>query len=321
MLRYGNARDLCLGIEVVTSAGEVWDGLRGLRKDNTGYDLRDLFIGSEGTLGVITAAVLKLHPAPVSLATAFAAVDEPAQAQALLSRAQARLGPALTAFELMSATCLDLVARHVPATRLPLETPRPWYVRLEATDLGGDQRGLQDVQTLLAEGMEAGVVADAAVAASIAQSKAFWALRETISEAQAAEGPTVKHDVSLSISSIVDFISAATKALVDRHADVRPVVFGHLGDGNLHFNVSPARGDDDGASLLARQGDINRIVHDLVDACRGSISAEHGLGVLRRDDAERYKSPVEMEMMRAIKRALDPAGIMNPGKLLRMERA
>ncbi|RAK61646.1 hydroxyacid dehydrogenase [Phenylobacterium hankyongense] len=318
VLRYGNARDLCLGLEVVTARGEIWDGLRGLRKDNTGYDLRDLFIGSEGTLGVITGAVLKLHPAPAARVAAFAAVATPHQALGLLQLAQNRLGPALTGFELISSLCLQLVLRHVPGARPALEAEAPWCVLIEVTDLLDEARALDALEDVLGRALEDGLVSDAAIAASIAQTKAFWALRENVSEAQGAEGKTVKHDVSVPISSIGGFLDGALAALARLHPDVRPVVFGHLGDGNIHFNVSPAAGDA-GESLLARQGPINRIVHDLVAAHGGSISAEHGLGVLRRDEAEHYKTPIEMGLMRAIKRALDPIGIMNPGKLLRLE--
>ena len=315
VLRYGNARDLCLGLEVVTANGQIWNGLRGLRKDNSGYSLRDLFVGSEGTLGIITAAVVKLFPRPAAQVTAFAAVESPAAALALLEMMQSRASDRLTAFELISDICLDLVFDHVPGTRLPVSQPAPWYVLAEVSDPLSDEAATETLQGALMEAFEAGVVLDVAIASSIAQSQDFWALREHVSEAQGAAGKTVKHDVSVPISDIGLFITEATTALMRLHPDVRPVIFGHLGDGNLHYNISPAIGGD-GEALLARQGEINRIIHDIVVAHGGSISAEHGLGVLRRDEAAHYKAPVETSLMRAIKHALDPAGILNPGKLI-----
>lgn len=318
VLRYGNARDLCLGIEVVTAGGEVWDGLRGLRKDNSGYSLRDLFVGSEGTLGIITAAVVKLFPRPAALLTAFAAVETPAAALELLTVMQQRAGDALTAFELMSDLCLEMVFDHVPGTRLPFEQHAPWYVLIEVSDASSEERATELLQSALMAAFEAGTVLDVAIAASIAQSRDFWALRENVSEAQGAAGKTIKHDVSVPISRIGSFIAEASAALAQSYPDVRPVVFGHLGDGNLHYNVSPGAGGD-GQALLARQEAINHVVHDIVVAHSGSISAEHGLGVLRRDEAAHYKPMVEIALMRAIKAALDPQGIMNPGKLLPMD--
>ncbi|MBM3406086.1 MAG: FAD-binding oxidoreductase [Betaproteobacteria bacterium] len=317
VLRFGNARELCLGLEVVTASGEIWDGLRGLRKDNTGYDLRDLFIGAEGTLGVITAATLKLHPLPAAQVTALVALNDPDAAVALLERAQRRLGASLTAFELMSAFCIDLVLRHFPDCRLPFgELASPYYVLLECSDADSHEHAQAALTALLAEALEHTLISDAAVASSIAQSRAIWALRENISEAQAAEGKNIKHDVSVPISAIAEFVAHTNAALTTRFPGVRMVVFGHLGDGNLHYNVSPPEGATDEAAFLAMQPDINRLTHDAVVARRGSISAEHGLGQLRRDEAARYKSPVEMSLMRAIKQALDPLGIMNPNKVL-----
>lgn len=318
VLRYGNARDLCLGLEVVTADGQIWDGLRGLRKDNSGYSLRDLFVGSEGTLGIITAAVVKLFPRPAAQVTAFAAVDSPAAALSLLEIMQSRASDGLTAFELVSDTCLDLVFDHVPGTRLPVSQAAPWYVLVEVSDPLSEERATETLQGALMEAFEAGTILDVAIASSIAQSRDFWALREHVSEAQGAAGKTVKHDVSVPISDIGPFIAEATAALMRLHPDVRPVIFGHLGDGNLHYNISPSLGGD-GTALLARQDEINRIIHDIVVAHGGSISAEHGLGVLRRDEAAHYKAPVEVGMMRAIKHALDPAGILNPGKLIPIE--
>ncbi len=317
VLRFGNARELCLGLEVVTAAGALWDGLRGLRKDNTGYDLRDLFIGSEGTLGVITAATLKLHPLPAGQLTAFVALADPTAAVSLLECAQRQLGASLTGFELMSGFCIELVLKHFPTCRLPLSgAASPYYVLLECSDAQSEARAQAALTAVLSEALERSLIADAAVATSLAQSRAMWALRENISEAQAAEGKNIKHDVSVPISAIAEFVEDTNAALVGRFPGVRMVVFGHLGDGNLHYNVSPPEGSADEAAFLALQPDINRITHDAVVARRGSISAEHGLGQLRRDEAARYKSSVEIGLMRAIKNALDPQGIMNPDKVL-----
>jgi FAD/FMN-containing dehydrogenase len=315
VLRYGNARELCLGLEVVTAEGEIWHGLRGLRKDNTGYDLRDLFIGAEGTLGIITAATLKLFPLPAAQLTAFAAVPDVDSAVALLDLARRRLAASLTAFELISEFCLTLVERHFPQARRPLAQPSPYYVLLETSDAESEAHAQTLFEALMAEALEAGLVTDAAVAASIAQSRAFWALRENVPLAQAMEGKNIKHDIGVPISSIAAYV-AGTNAEIDRAVPgVRMVVFGHLGDGNLHYNVSPAPGVDHDA-FLANEPQINRIVYDAVARHHGSISAEHGLGQLKRDEITRYKSPVEISLMRAIKQALDPRGLLNPGKVL-----
>jgi len=317
VLRYGNARELCLGLEVVTPEGEVWDGLRGLRKDNTGYDLRDLFIGSEGTLGVITAAVLKLHALPTRQVCAVGAVASPDAALRLLALAKQQLGPSLTAFELFSDTCMDLVLKHVPAARQPMPTRSPWYVLLESSESGSDDGTSESaaMQRLLEAALEQGALDDAAVSTSLAQFEALWLLREGISESQGAEGKTIKHDIALPISLLGRFIAEASEAIARHTSDARLVVFGHLGDGNLHYNLSPAAGVAT-ATFEALEAPLNRIVHDLVAQYRGSISAEHGLGVLRRDESQRYKSAVELRLMRAIKQAIDPLGLMNPGKLL-----
>lgn len=315
VLRYGNTRELCLGLEVVTAAGEVMSSLKGLRKDNTGYDLRDLFIGAEGTLGIITAAVLKLFPQPRAQLTALVALQTPAQALQLLQRAQARCGSALTGFELMSHFCLQLVCKHFPDQRLPFAQAHPQYVLLELSDNESEEHARTLFETLIGEALDEGLVDDAVIAASLAQSRALWRLRESISMAQAHEGKNIKHDISVPISRIADFMEV-TDALVQETAPgCRMVSFGHLGDGNLHYNVSPPLGVAD-ADFLARQGDINRVVHDSVDRFSGSISAEHGLGALKREEILRYKSPVELRLMRAIKQALDPQHLMNPGKVL-----
>src|SRR5690606_28862017 len=319
VLRYGNARELCLGIEVVTAEGRVWNGLRGLRKDNTGYDLRDLFVGSEGTLGVITAATLKLWPQPAAQVTAMAAVQDPHAALRLLELAQSMLGSSLTAFELISNLCLELVAQHFPEHRRPFAEAAPYYVLLETSDSESEAHANAQFEALMERALESEIVLDAVIATSGAQSRALWALRELISEAQALTGKNVKHDISVPISSIGDFVEQTNEAMQRAFPGIRMVVFGHLGDGNLHYNVSPPvdrSGPEHEEAFLALQPEMNRLVHDAVVAFHGSISAEHGLGQLRRDEAARYKSYVEIALMRQVKRALDPLGIMNPGKVL-----
>jgi FAD/FMN-containing dehydrogenase len=315
VLRYGNTRELCLGLEVVTADGAIWDGLRGLRKDNTGYDLRDLYIGAEGTLGIITAAVMKLYAQPAAELTALVALDTPQQALQLLALAQARCGAALTGFELMSDFCLQLVATHFPQMRLPLATRAPQYVLMQLSDSESEAHAHALLESTMADAIERGLATDAIVAGSIAQSRSIWALREHIPLAQAAEGKNIKHDVSLPISAIGDFITATDAMLLNQFPGCRLVTFGHLGDGNLHYNVAPPAGMAD-TLFLERQAEVNRVVHDSVHAFGGSISAEHGIGALKRDDLRRYKSAVEMALMRALKKALDPANLMNPGKVL-----
>jgi D-lactate dehydrogenase (cytochrome) len=314
VLRYGNTRDLVLGLEVVLPSGEVWDGLRGLRKDNTGYDLKQLFVGAEGTLGIITAAVLKLFPKPRAQATAVAALRTPGDALRLLEHVQAHCGDRLTAFELFSALCLALVRKHfnVPP---PFEAAYAQYALLELSDTHTGEGLVALLESTLGEAIESGLARDAVIAKSNAQAKQLWALRENISEAQAAEGPNIKHDISIPISRIGEFIAATDARLAAAFSGVRMVTFGHVGDGNLHYNVAHPEGADE-AAFLARMADVNRVVHDSVAAFGGSISAEHGLGQYKRDEILRYKSPVEMELMRKIKRTLDPLGIMNPGKVL-----
>jgi FAD/FMN-containing dehydrogenase len=315
VLRYGNARELCLGLEVVTPQGEIWSGLRGLRKDNTGYDLRDLYIGAEGTLGIITGAVLKLYPAPKASVTALAAMDSPGAALRLLSIMQNHCGASLTGFELMSAFCLRLVARHFPALRQPLADTHAQFALLELSSSESEAHAAALFEGALDAAIAAGVVRDAAVAQSAAQSRSLWDLREHIPLAQAADGKNIKHDISLPVSSIADFIAATEPQLQAAFPDCRLVCFGHLGDGNLHFNVAPPEGVAN-EDFLQRQAEVNRVVHDAVAAFGGSISAEHGIGALKRDELARYKSPVELNLMRAIKAALDPLGLMNPGKIL-----
>lgn len=315
VLRYGNARELCLGLEVVTPAGEVWSGLKGLRKDNSGYDLRDLYIASEGTLGIITGAVLKLYPQPAARLASLVAVADCGAAMGLLEVLRARHADRLTAFELLSRECLDLVLRHGHDARDPFGDAYPWYILIEFTDFTSEEAARAAIEEALGQAFEDGLVLDAVIAESLTQTQALWALREGISEAQSAEGATIKHDIALPISAIAAFMPAAVEAVRARHPDIRPVLFGHLGDGSLHFNYSPAPGEGK-ASFMARQAEVNRIVHDLVMAAGGTISAEHGLGVLRRDEADAYRPTAERHLMRSIKQALDPQGIMNPGKLL-----
>jgi FAD/FMN-containing dehydrogenase len=315
VLRYGNARSLCLGLEVVTADGEVWSGLSGLRKDNTGYDLRDLFIGSEGTLGVITAATLTLHPKPAATMTALAACATLDDCVALLGRAQQRLGPGLTGFEAMNAFSLALVARHMPQLRQPLPSA-PWAVLLELSDDEGESHARERFEGLLADALEAGTISDASVAETLAQSHAMWHLREAIPLAQAEEGLNIKHDISLPVSRIPAFCAATGAALEHAIAGVRLVNFGHLGDGNLHYNVQAPEGIDAAAFLREREHEVNAIVYDAVHAHGGSISAEHGIGTLKRDELVHYKDPTALALMRSIKRALDPRGLMNPGRVL-----
>ncbi len=314
VLRYGNMRELVLGLEVVLADGRVLDLLRALRKDNTGYDLRQLFIGAEGTLGIVTAAALKLFPKPVERAATFFAVPDVTSAIALLHRMQEETGGLLSAFELVPRIGLEMVLAHVPQTSDPLQERSPWYILAEAT--GGANSGLQNtMERCLAAATENGIATDAVIAASEAQRAALWRLRESISEAQKFEGGSIKHDVSVPIAAIPDFLARGMAAVERRVSGVRPVPFGHLGDGNIHFNFSVPKGGDSTA-FLARWEEINRIVHDIVHEFGGSISAEHGIGVMKPEEILRYKSAAEIETMRMLKRTLDPNNILNPGKVV-----
>ncbi|MBI1891847.1 MAG: FAD-binding oxidoreductase [Burkholderiales bacterium] len=315
VLRYGNARELCLGLEVVTAQGEIWEGLRGLRKDNTGYDLRDLFIGAEGTLGIITAAVMKLYPQPAAQVTAMAAMRTPDDALRLLSLARERCGDALTGFELMSDVCLRLVQKHFPQLRTPFSQAHAQYVLLELSDSESEEHATALLENVIGSALEEDAIQDAVVATSLSQSEALWQLREHISLAQAQEGKNIKHDIAVPISRIGEFIAATDALLLAHFPGCRMVTFGHLGDGNLHYNVSAPEGQSDEA-FIARQPEVNQVVHDSVHRYNGSISAEHGLGALKRDEIRRYKSDVELGLMKTIKRALDPLNLMNPGKVL-----
>ena len=314
VLRYGNMRDLVLGIEAVLPDGRIWNGLRGLRKDNTGYDLKQLFIGGEGTLGIVTAAVCKLFPRPRTVATALVAVPDVAAAVSLFGRLKQTSGDRLTAFELIPRIGIDFVTRHIPGARDPLTKAVDWYVLAELSS-AGEEDLRHRLEAALAAALEEGLASDAAIAESGAQASALWALRENLSDVQKLEGGSIKHDISVPISAIPAFITEASKAVTAALPGIRPVPFGHIGDGNVHFNLSqPPAMDRD--AFLDRWAEFNRIVHDIAAGLGGSISAEHGLGFMKRDEITRYKSAVEIDMMRAVKRALDPQNIMNPGKLV-----
>ena len=317
VLRYGNTRELCLGLEVVTPQGEVLDMLSGLRKDNTGYDLRDLYIGSEGTLGVITAATLRLYPQPRAQLTAWAAVPSVQAATELLNLARERLGASLTGFEMMAQFALELVDRHFPQLRVPLYQDTPYCVLLENSDQESEEHARALFESLLESAMEQGCVTDAIVAENLSQAQNLWHMRESISLAQAEEGLNIKHDISLPISAIADFVAQTDAALAAAIPGVRIVNFGHLGDGNLHYNVQAPVGVDPADFLREQEPAINTLVFDAVQRFQGSISAEHGIGQLKRDTLPDYKSPVALQLMQAVKQALDPQGIMNPGRVLR----
>jgi FAD/FMN-containing dehydrogenase len=316
VLRYGNTRDLCLGLEVVTAQGEVWHGLSGLRKDNTGLDLRNLFIGSEGTLGVITAATLKLFPKPAAQRTAWAAVPSVQAAVDLLGLAQQQLGAGLTGFEMMGQVALGLVVKHFPSMSVPLWQSTPYCVLLELSDTDNEDHAHQQLERLLETALEHGCVVDAVVAQTIAQSKALWHVRESISMAQATEGLNIKHDIALPVSAIPAFVAQTDALLAQQLPGVRMVNFGHLGDGNLHYNVQCPLHADAAAFLQAHEAQVNHWVYEAVKSFGGSISAEHGIGRLKADTLPQYKDPVALAMMRSIKQALDPKNLMNPGRML-----
>ena len=317
VVRYGNARELCLGLEVVTAQGEVWNGLSGLRKDNTGYDLRDLFVGSEGTLGVITAATMKLYPLPAAQLTAWAAVPSLEAAVQLLGLAHRHLGAGLTGFEVMGRFALSLVAKHFAQQRVPLWADHPYCVLLENSDSESEDHARGQFERLLETAFENGVVSDAVVAENLSQAHALWHVRESIPLAQAEEGLNIKHDISIPVSKIPAFC-AETDALLQREIPgVRLVNFGHLGDGNLHYNVQAPEGGDPATFLREQEERVNHLVFDQVARFEGSISAEHGVGSLKVDKLPDYKDPVALALMRSIKQALDPQNILNPGRVLR----
>ncbi|MFY9953334.1 FAD-binding oxidoreductase [Bradyrhizobium sp.] len=312
-LAYGVAREMALGVEVVLADGRILNLLSKLKKDNTGYDLRNLFIGAEGTLGIITAATLKLFPKPRAIETAYVGLKSPAQALKLLSISQAEAAGTLTSFELLSEVAVDFAIRHGIDVRDPLSSKHPWYVLMELTSPRNDAR--DTLEAILAKAMEAGIVDDAVIAANLGQRRAFWKLRDEMSAAQKPEGGSIKHDISVPVAAVPDFIRQADAAVVKLIPGSRPVPFGHLGDGNIHYNISQPVGGDT-ADFMSRWHEVNAIVFEIVLRMGGSISAEHGIGVLKRDELPDVKDKVAIELMRAIKAMLDPLGIMNPGKVL-----
>ena len=315
VLAYGNMRQLCLGLEVVLPTGEIWDGLRRLKKDNTGYDLRDLFIGAEGTLGVITGAVLKLFPKPLGHQVAFAGIASVEIALKLFERASSLCGTALTGFELMPRIGVEFTTRHIPGVRDPLKEPHDWYVLIDVSTSDSAETADKLIHTLLEDGLRDGLVEDAVIASSEAQAAAIWNMRESMSHAQKPEGGSIKHDVSVPVASIPAFMAEAEKAVLAAIPTARICAFGHMGDGNIHYNISQPIGADK-AEFIGRWREMNAIVHAIVRAHGGSISAEHGIGQLKRDELAEIRPAIEIDLMHRIKKAFDPAGIMNPGKVL-----
>jgi FAD/FMN-containing dehydrogenase len=312
-LAYGVARDLALGLEVVLADGRVLNSLSKLKKDNTGYDLRDLFIGAEGTLGIITAAVVKLFPKPRAIETAFIGLQSPEAALTLLGIAQAEASGSVTSFELILEMAIDFCVRHIGGVRDPLPQRYPWYVLMELSSSGSNLR--ETLEAILGKAMEGGIVDDAAIAGSLEHRRAFWHLRDSITASQKPEGGSIKHDVSVPVAAVPAFIAEASEAVTKLVPGARPFPFGHLGDGNIHFNVSqPVDGDKDG--FLAQWQAVNEVVHGVATRYGGSISAEHGIGLMKRDELPHVKDPVAMQLMRTLKATLDPNGILNPGKVL-----
>ena len=315
VVRYGNTRELCLGLEVVTAAGEVWNGLSGLRKDNTGYDLRHLFIGSEGTLGVITAATMKLYPLPKSMLTAYASVPSLDAAVELLGLAHQHLSSGLTGFEVMGAFALSLVRKHFPQLKVPFEGDDPFCVVLEVSGHDSEAHARTLLEGLLEGALQDGCAVDAVVAENISQARALWHIRESIPLAQAQEGLNIKHDISIAVSRIPDFVRETDEQIQAAFPGARMVNYGHLGDGNLHYNVQAPEGSDAEAFLREQEKSMNALVYAQVDAYGGSISAEHGIGSLKREKLAEHKSPVALALMRSIKQALDPHNLMNPSAI------
>ena len=318
VVRFGNTRELCLGLEVVTAQGDIWHGLSGLRKDNTGYDLRNLLIGSEGTLGIITAACMKLYPQPAAQLTAWAAVPSMEAAVSLLGLAHERLGAGLTGFEVMGQFALGLVDKHHPQLRVPLFKETPWCVLLENSDHESEAHARAGFEGLMETALDKGWVTDAVVAESLAQAQGLWQIRESIPLAQATEGLNIKHDISIPVSRIPQFVAETDALLKTKIPGIRLVNFGHLGDGNLHYNVQAPAGADGPAFLKNHEDEVNTWVFDQVKAFNGSISAEHGIGSLKADKLTHYKDPTALAMMKAIKQALDPQNIMNPGRVIKI---
>ncbi|MCF1447822.1 FAD-binding oxidoreductase [Agrobacterium vitis] len=315
VLVYGNMRQLCLGLEVVLPTGEIWNGLRRLKKDNSGYDLRDLFIGAEGTLGVITGAVLKLYPQPLGHEVGFVGLKSPVEALALFEKAGVLCGPALTGFELIPRIGIDFTSRHIPGVRDPLSSAHEWYVLIDISTSDAAETAKTMLHDVLEQGVEAGLIEDAVVAGSVAQQKALWHMRESMSDAQKPEGGSIKHDISVPIAQVPAFMRQAEAAVLAAMPGARVCAFGHLGDGNIHYNISQPIGSDK-AQFIGRWREINKVVHDIVRAHGGSISAEHGVGQLKRQELAQTRPDIETVLMTRIKQAFDPAGIMNPGKVV-----
>ena len=316
VLRYGNTRDLCLGLEVVTAQGEIWNGMKGLRKDNTGYDLRDLFIGSEGTLGIITAAVMKLYPLPTSQWTTLVATEDIASTIALLNLFQKRATSLLTGFEMMTQESLALNEKHFPQMANPLKGNPPFTILIELSDHESEEHVRKLLETVLEEAFAAGLISDAVIASNLSQANAFWHMREHITLAQAEEGANLKHDITIPLSSLDSFIQETDALIRKQYPGVRIINFGHLGDGNLHYNIAPPLGSDPKAFNLANEKAIHELVYAQVERCQGSISAEHGVGQLKLDGLRAHKGEVAHELMKTLKRALDPQNILNPHKVV-----
>ena len=316
VLRYGNARDLCLGLEVVTANGEIWNGIKGLRKDNTGYDLRDLFIGSEGTLGIITAAVMKLYPLPISQWTTLVACEDIASSIALLNLFQKRATSLLTGFEMMTKESLDLNEKHFPQMANPLQGNPPYTILIELSDHESEAHVKQLLETILEEAFESQLISDAVIASNLTQANSFWHMREHITLAQAEEGANLKHDITIPLSSLESFIQETDTLMRASYPGIRIINFGHLGDGNLHYNIAPPLGADPTVFNAMNEKSIHQLVYAQVERCKGSISAEHGVGQLKLDDLRAHKGEVAYDLMLALKRALDPQNILNPHKVV-----
>ena len=316
VLRYGNTRDLCLGLEVVTAKGEIWNGIKGLRKDNTGYDLRDLFIGSEGTLGIITAAVMKLYPLPVSQWTTLVACESIASTIALLSLFQKRASSLLTGFEMMTRESLDLNEKHFPQMANPLQGSPPYTVLIELSDHESEDHVRQLLETILEDAFEKSIISDAIIASNLTQANSFWHMREHITLAQAEEGANLKHDITIPLSSLDSFIRVTDELMREKFPGVRIINFGHLGDGNLHYNIAPPLGADPKIFNEANEKLIHELIYGQVERCKGSISAEHGVGQLKLDGLRAHKGEVAHDLMKALKTALDPKNILNPHKVV-----
>jgi FAD/FMN-containing dehydrogenase len=316
VLRYGNTRDLCLGLEVVTAKGEIWNGIKGLRKDNTGYDLRDLFIGSEGTLGIITAAVMKLYPLPVSQWTTLVACESIASTIALLALFQKRASSLLTGFEMMTRESLDLNEKHFPQLANPLQGNPPYTVLIELSDHESEEHVRQLLETILEDAFDKSIISDAVIASNLTQANSFWHMREHITLAQAEEGANLKHDITIPLSSLDSFIRVTDELMREKFPGTRIINFGHLGDGNLHYNIAPPLGADPKTFNEANEKLIHELVYDQVERCKGSISAEHGVGQLKLDGLRAHKGEVAHDLMKALKTALDPQNILNPHKVV-----